>query len=151
MGPYRTNLKNLMVLHSVGRLFVLPNLNNLRGTNALAYFGATLVTKKKVCVTDTWLSPDAQNTVSENKERESQFKLSNCDICAERKISSMKSTKQYKIWPSPKDWLQKIFRTLPPKFIKGLSKSYHKFCPFCTTRVKMNKMQWIFNQIFKSV
>ncbi len=57
--------------------------------------------------------------------------LGNCDINVERKILFMNETKWYKIWPRPKGWVQKIFWTFLPNFVKGLKESCHKFCLFC--------------------
>jgi hypothetical protein len=47
------------------------------------------------------------------------------------KILFMNEMNQYKIWPRPKGWVQKIFQTLPPNFVKGLNESWHKFCSIC--------------------
>jgi hypothetical protein len=57
--------------------------------------------------------------------------LSNCDICSNQNILFMTGLKQYEIWPRPKGWVQKIFRTLPPNFVKCLNESWLKCCPFC--------------------
>jgi hypothetical protein len=43
----------------------------------------------------------------------------------------MNETKWYKIQPSPKGQVQKIFQTLLPNFAKGLDESWFKFHPFC--------------------
>jgi hypothetical protein len=36
-------------------------------------------------------------------------------------------------------WVQKIFCTLPPNFIKGLNESWHKFCSFFVNESEENE------------
>jgi hypothetical protein len=68
--------------------------------------------------------------------------LGNCDIHVRQKISVMNEMKRYKIWPRPKVWVQKIFRILPPNFIKGLNKISRKiFEPLgFTSRIQLIKL-----------
>ncbi len=56
--------------------------------------------------------------------------IGNCDIHAEWKILFIDNTKQNEIWPRLKGWVQKIFWTLVPNFVKGPYKSWIKFHPF---------------------
>ncbi len=61
-----------------------------------------------------------------------ELNISNCDICAEQKISFTNEMKWNEIRSRLKAWVQKIFRTLPPNFGKGHDESCQKFCPSCT-------------------
>jgi hypothetical protein len=57
--------------------------------------------------------------------------LGNCNILAERKISFINEIKQREITPRLKDWVQKIFHSLPVNFVKGPCKSWLQFHSFC--------------------
>ncbi len=54
--------------------------------------------------------------------------VGNCDVGAEKKISVMNEMKQYKIRSELKILVIKIFRNLPPDWVKGLYKSWLEFC-----------------------
>ncbi len=69
--------------------------------------------------------------------------LSKCDIHAGQKISFVNETKWYKIQPTLKDWIQKIFRALPTNFVKCLNESWHKFCSFCMGKSEHNINPWL--------
>ncbi len=67
--------------------------------------------------------------------------LVNCDTCAKRKILFLNEMKLYEIWPRPKGWVQKIFQTLPPNFVKGLYKNWFKFHPFFMIQTLIIKLK----------
>ncbi len=56
----------------------------------------------------------------------------------------MNEMKWYEIQSKLKVWVQKIFWTLPPKFVECLNKSLLKFCPFHMDKSKQNEVKGSF-------
>jgi hypothetical protein len=79
-----------------------------------------------------------------------QLALCNFDTHAEQNISLIDEMKRYKIWLRfvkdllkiwlrLKGWVQKIFKTLLPNFVKGPYKSWLKFYSFCIVESDQNE------------
>ncbi len=111
-------------------------------TNTLAYYGMATITAVK-CFRVEGISKffslklSHSNFILRNNTEVDLFEetrypqLGNCDIHLNRNILFKTGLKRYEIWPRPKGWVQKIFRTLPPNIVKGLNESWLKCCPFC--------------------
>jgi hypothetical protein len=66
------------------------------------------------------------------------------NIFAQQKISFNDEMKQYENRSRLKGWVQKIFLTWPPNFIKDLNKSWLEFCPFCMNESEQIKVMGSF-------
>jgi hypothetical protein len=73
-------------------------------------------------------------------------RLGNCYMHAEQKILFTNEMKRYRIWPRPKGWVQKIFQTLLPNFVKCHCKSWLNFVRFWMNESKQNEYKGLIMQ-----
>ncbi len=72
------------------------------------------------------------------------FIIDNCNIGVERKISFINETKWYEICPRPKGWVQKMFQTTQPNFVKGVCVCVFVFVYVC---VCVCSCMWVFIRV----
>ncbi len=71
-----------------------------------------------------------------------KLKLSKSKLHEGQKTLFINDMKKNEIWLRPKVWVQKIFLTLKPNYVKGFNERRHKFCSILNGQIiNVSKME----------